>query len=105
MPPELYPQRPTIVGVAHIGLKVSDLPPRASSIGTFSVTLRPLSWTNPTGSLMLVYFKVNDHQYIDSSLPSRAPRKTGYRTLRLRPRMPEPCATTLPAQNERFILR
>jgi catechol 2,3-dioxygenase-like lactoylglutathione lyase family enzyme len=58
-------KRPPIVGVAHIGLKTSDM---AASRKFYTGILgfqEPFSLNNPDGSLMLTYFKVNDHQYIE----------------------------------------
>lgn len=65
MPPELYPPRPTIVGVAHIGLKVSDLSASREFYGHILGYAEAFKLDKPDGSLMLVYFKVNDHQYIE----------------------------------------
>jgi catechol 2,3-dioxygenase-like lactoylglutathione lyase family enzyme len=65
MPPELWPPRPPIVGVAHIGLKVSDLAASREFYGHVLGFSEAFKLDKPDGSLMLVYFKVNDHQYIE----------------------------------------
>ena len=58
--------RPPIVGVAHIGLNTDDM---AAARGFYTGILgfqEPFSLDKPDGSgLMLTYFKVNDHQYIE----------------------------------------
>ena len=58
------PQRPPIVGVAHIGLKVSDLAAADNFYGHV-LGFEHFSLDKPTGGLMLNYYKVNDHQYIE----------------------------------------
>jgi lactoylglutathione lyase len=65
MPPDLWPERPSIVGVAHIGLKVSDLDAARQFYGHVLGYDEAFKLNNPDGSLMLAYFKVNDHQYIE----------------------------------------
>ena len=56
--------RPPIVGVAHIGLETNDMEAARQfyghGLGYDSFTL-----DKPSGGLMLTYFKVNDHQYIE----------------------------------------
>jgi len=58
-------QRPPIVGVAHIGLKTKDLPADREFYGHYLGYQEPFMLDKPTGGLMLTYFKVNDHQYIE----------------------------------------
>lgn len=65
MPPESWVQRPPIVGVAHIGLKVDNLDAARQFYGHVLGYDEAFSLNNPDGSLMLTYFKVNDHQYIE----------------------------------------
>jgi catechol 2,3-dioxygenase-like lactoylglutathione lyase family enzyme len=65
MPPDLLPERPPIVGVAHIGLKVSDLNATRQFYGHVLGCDEPFEVDNPDGSLSHTYFKVNDHQYIE----------------------------------------
>src|ERR1700733_7426429 len=60
--------RPPIVGVAHIGLKTDDM---AAARRFYTGVLgfqEPFSLNKPAsegGGLLLTYFKVNDHQYIE----------------------------------------
>jgi catechol 2,3-dioxygenase-like lactoylglutathione lyase family enzyme len=58
------PQRPPIIGVAHIGLRVSDLAAADNFYGHV-LGYQHFSLDKPTGGLMLNYYKVNDHQYIE----------------------------------------
>src|SRR5579884_2440755 len=58
-------KRPAIVGVAHIGLKTNDLAAAREFYGHVLGYQEPFSLDKPTGGLMLTYFKVNDHQYIE----------------------------------------
>jgi lactoylglutathione lyase len=57
--------RPPIVGVAHIGLKTSNLEAARKFFGHDLGFLEPFTVDKPAGGLMLTYFKVNDHQYIE----------------------------------------
>jgi lactoylglutathione lyase len=59
------PKRPAIVGVAHIGLKTDDLAAERQFYGTYLGFQEPFTIDKPTGGLMLTYFKVNDHQYVE----------------------------------------
>ncbi len=58
-------QRPAIVGVAHIGLKTDDLAAARNFYGHYLGFEEPFTLDKPSGGLMLTYFKVNDHQYIE----------------------------------------
>src|SRR5262249_48517967 len=59
------PQRPRILGVAHIALFVSDIKrPRAFN-KDFLVFDEPFKLDNQDGSLSLTFIKVNDRQYIE----------------------------------------
>jgi len=58
-------QRPPIVGVAHIGLKTDDLAAARQFYGHVLGYQEPFTLDKPAGGLMLTYFKVNDHQYIE----------------------------------------
>jgi len=58
-------QRPPIVGVAHIGLKTDDLAAARQFYGHVLGYQEPFTVDKPAGGLMLTYFKVNDHQYIE----------------------------------------
>ena len=57
-------QRPPIIGVAHIGLQTSDLNAAEKFYGHV-LGYDHFSLDKPTGGLMLNYYKVNDHQYIE----------------------------------------
>lgn len=57
-------QRPPIIGIAHIGLQVSDLA-AADNFYDHVLGFDHFSLDKPTGGLMLNYYKVNDHQYIE----------------------------------------
>ena len=58
------PSRPPIIGIAHIGLKTSDLAAAQNFYGKV-LGFDHFSLNKPTGGLMLNYYKVNDHQYIE----------------------------------------
>jgi len=58
-------KRPDIVGVAHIGLKTNDLAAARNFYGHDLGFAEPFTLDKPTGGLLLTYFKVNDHQYIE----------------------------------------
>ena len=58
--------RPPIVGVAHIGLNTDDMAAARKFYTGILGFQEPFSLDKPDGSgLMLTYFKVNDHQYIE----------------------------------------
>jgi catechol 2,3-dioxygenase-like lactoylglutathione lyase family enzyme len=59
------PTRPPIVGVAHIGLETNDISGARQFYGHGLGYQEPFTLDKPTGGLMLTYFKVNDHQYIE----------------------------------------
>ena len=59
------PKRPPIVGVAHIGLKTKDLEAARTFYGHYLGYQEPFTLDKASGGLMLTYFKVNDHQYIE----------------------------------------
>jgi catechol 2,3-dioxygenase-like lactoylglutathione lyase family enzyme len=56
--------RPKILGVAHIGLETNDLKAAEQFYG-HELGYEHFSLDKPTGELMLNYYKVNDHQYIE----------------------------------------
>ncbi|HEV2494659.1 MAG TPA: VOC family protein [Terriglobia bacterium] len=63
-PPE--PQRPPILGIAHIGLRTDDVAAARKFYTGVLGFADAFSLDKPDGSgLMLTYFKVNDHQYIE----------------------------------------
>jgi catechol 2,3-dioxygenase-like lactoylglutathione lyase family enzyme len=66
--PTSSPKRPPIVGVAHIGLRTDDIAAARKFYGGVLGFQEPFSLDklpeDGTG-LLLTYFKVNDHQYIE----------------------------------------
>jgi len=58
-------ERPPIVGVAHIGLRTDDLPVARKFYHGVLGFDEPFTVDKPSGGLLLTYFKVNDHQYIE----------------------------------------
>jgi lactoylglutathione lyase len=56
--------RPPIIGLAHVGLFVSDLNKSEEFYG-HTLGFEHFSLDKPSGGLMLNYYKVNDHQYIE----------------------------------------
>ena len=62
------PPRPKIVGVAHIGIRTDDLAAARMFYGGLLGYQEPFTIDKPPaegGGLLLTYFKVNDHQYIE----------------------------------------
>jgi lactoylglutathione lyase len=57
--------RPPIIGIAHIALKTANLAAAREFYGHTLGFQEPFTVDKPTGGLMLTYFKVNDHQYIE----------------------------------------
>ncbi|HZE28004.1 MAG TPA: VOC family protein [Terriglobales bacterium] len=60
--------RPKIVGVAHIGLRTDDLAAARKFYGGLLGYQEPFTVDKPKaegGGLLLTYFKVNDHQYVE----------------------------------------
>ena len=62
-PPDV--ERPPIVGVAHIALKSDNLTAAREFYGHVLGFAEPFSLDKPEGGLMVTYFKVNDHQYVE----------------------------------------
>jgi len=58
-------KRPAIVGVANIALKTNDLTAARNFYGHDLGFAEPFTLDKPSGGLMLTYFKVNDHQYVE----------------------------------------
>lgn len=56
------PERPKIVGVAHIGLRTDNLDAARKFYGQQLGYEEAFHLDQPVGGLMLIYFKVNDHQ-------------------------------------------
>ena len=59
------PKRPRILGVAHIGLRTDNLDAMRKFYHQELGYEEAFKLDRPEGGLMLVYFKVNDHQYIE----------------------------------------
>lgn len=59
------PQRPHILGVAHIGVFASDFEKSRAFYRDFLGYQEPYVLTNPNGSLSMTFFKINDRQYIE----------------------------------------
>jgi lactoylglutathione lyase len=60
--------RPAIVGVAHIALRTDNLEAARKFYTGVLGFEEPFTYSNPPeegGGLLLTYFKVNDHQYIE----------------------------------------
>ncbi|HEX4229811.1 MAG TPA: VOC family protein [Bryobacteraceae bacterium] len=57
-------ERPRIIGLAHVGLFVSDIA-KADEFYGHVLGCAHFSLDKPSGGLMLNYYKVNDHQYIE----------------------------------------
>ena len=62
--PPTAPERPPIIGIAHIGLQTSDLAAAQNFYGQV-LGYEHFSVDKPTGGLMLNYYKINDHQYVE----------------------------------------
>lgn len=58
------PSRPSITGLAHVGFYVGDLDKAEAFYGK-ALGLAHFSLDRPSGGLMLNYYKVNDHQYVE----------------------------------------
>jgi catechol 2,3-dioxygenase-like lactoylglutathione lyase family enzyme len=59
------PARPRIPGVAHIAVRTNDLDAARRFYSDQLGYQEAFHLDRPEGGLMLVYFKVNDHQYIE----------------------------------------
>jgi lactoylglutathione lyase len=60
------PERPPIVGVAHIAVRTDDIAAARKFYGGVLGYQEPFTLDKPDGSgLWLTYFKINDHQYIE----------------------------------------
>lgn len=64
-PARALPARPAIVGISHVGLRTDDLAAARKFYGGVLGLGEPFSLDYPPGKLLLTYFKVNDHQYIE----------------------------------------
>jgi len=57
-------ERPPIIGLAHVGFFVSDIG-KADEFYGHALGYQHFSLDKPTGGLMLNYYKINDHQYVE----------------------------------------
>ena len=57
-------ERPPIVGLAHVGFFVSDISESQEFFG-HELGFEHFSLDKPSGGLMLNYYKINDHQYVE----------------------------------------
>jgi catechol 2,3-dioxygenase-like lactoylglutathione lyase family enzyme len=64
-PPQEPPKRPPIIGVSHIGLRTNNLDAaRKFYTGVLGFN-EAFSLDDPPGKMLLTYFKVGDHQFIE----------------------------------------
>jgi lactoylglutathione lyase len=59
------PERPRILGIAHVALRVSDIEKSRAFYKDFLGFTEPFSLSNPDGALSLTFIKVNDEQYLE----------------------------------------
>lgn len=59
------PERPRILGIAHVALHVSDIEKSRAFYKDFLGFAEPFQLTNPDGSLSLTFIKINDRQYLE----------------------------------------
>ena len=59
------PERPRILGIAHVALRVSDIEKSRAFYKEFLGFDEPFSLSNPDGSLSLAFIKINDQQYLE----------------------------------------
>jgi catechol 2,3-dioxygenase-like lactoylglutathione lyase family enzyme len=59
------PTRPGIVGISHIGLRTADLEASRKFYTGVLGLAECFSLDDPPGKMLLTYFKVNDHQYVE----------------------------------------
>ncbi|WP_321475581.1 VOC family protein [uncultured Paludibaculum sp.] len=69
------PKRPRIVGVAHIALRTDNLDAARKFYSQQLGFQEAFQLARPEGGLMLVYFKVNDHQYVEVFPDWRGPEQ------------------------------
>ncbi|HKS81249.1 MAG TPA: VOC family protein [Candidatus Acidoferrales bacterium] len=63
--PQAPPTRPPIIGISHIGLRTADLAAARKFYTGVLGLAECFSLDDPPGKLLLTYFKVNDHQYVE----------------------------------------
>ena len=59
------PQRPHITGISHIAVFAHDYEKSRLFYGQFLGYQEPYSLSNPDGSAIMTFFKINDRQYIE----------------------------------------
>ena len=59
------PKRPKIVGVAHIAVRTDSLEAARTFYGKQLGFAEAFQLDKPSGGMMLTFFKVNDHQYVE----------------------------------------
>ena len=59
------PERPRILGIAHVALSVSDIEKSRTFYKEFLGFAEPFSLSNADGSLSLTFIKINDQQYLE----------------------------------------
>ncbi len=69
------PKRPRIVGVAHIAIRTDNLDAARKFYGRQLGYEEAFKLDRPDGGLMVTYFKVNDHQYIELSPGWKGPEQ------------------------------
>lgn len=58
-------ERPPIIGISHIGVNTDNLAAARAFYGNVLGLADAFSLDDPPGKLLLTYFKVNDHQFIE----------------------------------------
>ena len=59
------PERPHILGIAHVAFHVSDIEKSRAYYKDFLGFAEPFKLDNPDGSLSLTFIKINDRQYLE----------------------------------------
>jgi catechol 2,3-dioxygenase-like lactoylglutathione lyase family enzyme len=59
------PKRPAIIGLSHIGLRTNNLARARNFYSNVLGLSEAFSLDDPPGKLLLTYFKVDDHQFIE----------------------------------------
>jgi catechol 2,3-dioxygenase-like lactoylglutathione lyase family enzyme len=59
------PERPHILGIAHVAFHVSDIEKSRAYYKDFLGFAEPFRLDNPDGSLSLTFIKINDRQYLE----------------------------------------
>jgi catechol 2,3-dioxygenase-like lactoylglutathione lyase family enzyme len=59
------PERPRILGIAHVAFHVSEIEKSRGFYRDFLGFAEPFQLTNPDGSLSLTFIKINDRQYLE----------------------------------------